>query len=542
MSAFQNELFKAEQSIQVEAEFISFGCAHETGGLSQFDMIDQLIGTFRQREQAIDATKAFIDNAFSKGVMSYFIDGMALSYGPEYRFSLPSDSSAAKACLRVEFWNRLLNEAQIFDLMPAAKREVAHKQFSGLDCPAFDETTVRPTMESLLAQRSEFFAQRVDGIFQGLSKSHVTNQPSGFSKKMILNYVFDKDGYLGHQKAALISDLRGVVGRLTGRGEPSEHGTRKLLARIYSNSIGKKVAIDGGAFFVTLYKAGTAHFEVAPEVAIELNSILATLYPLAIPSQFRTQPKAKKVGSFDLKTVRLPMGVIDLLSSMERRGHSYSIYLYAKALESVDQTIKVLDEVGASVTRSSDKSTIFVHFDYDPVPVMDQIIFTGVVPEQTSYQFYATRSVIGLEAAALLGVHEGLNYCEPSAGVGDLAQYLPKESTTCIELAQVRAKVLEAKGYKAIQADFLEWAALNKTVRFDGILMNPPFSLGRANAHLQAAASLLPSDGRLVAILPASMAHTHPLECFEHVWSQVYTDQFEGTAVRVVILTAQRAN
>lgn len=70
--------------------------------------------------------------------------------------------------------------------------------------------------------------------------------------------------------------------------------------------------------------------------------------------------------------------------------------------------------------------------------------------------------------------------------------------------------------------------------------MNPPFSKGRALAHLIAASTLLVTSGRLVAILPASMVNTNPLEGFEHDWSEVFVDQFEGTAVRVVILTAQR--
>lgn len=70
--------------------------------------------------------------------------------------------------------------------------------------------------------------------------------------------------------------------------------------------------------------------------------------------------------------------------------------------------------------------------------------------------------------------------------------------------------------------------------------MNPPFSHGRATAHLEAAASLLATDGRLVAILPASMINTSPLEGFSHNWSEVFEDQFEGTAVRVAILTAER--
>lgn len=538
MTAFQKELFNPEQTASFAAEVLSAGLDHRANEITQFDLIDQLIGQFRAREDAIISAKAFLVEAERMGVMSYFIDGMRLAYGNDYRPCIPDDDKAAIACLRVEYWNRLLNDAEIFDLMPAAKRSKARAQFSGLDCPPFDESTVRPTMQDLLSQRKTFFAERVDGIFQSLSRTHVTNSPAGFSKKMILSGVFSSDGYLDYSKAAVISDLRGVVGRLMGRGEPKEYGTRLLLERIYRTAIGKKVSIDGGAFTVVTHKVGTVHFEVAPEVAVELNSILAHLYPLAIPSKFRTAPKKSKVGSFDLKMERLPLEVIDLLSSMEYRRDFYRLSLYAKSQDAVSKTVQVLEEVGAEISFSSDKHTAWVTFDYEAGTVLEQLIYGGVVPERVSYQFFPTKSEIGEEAASCLNVVEGRRYCEPSAGVGDLAQYLPKDSTVCIELAQVRAKVLAAKGYNTIQADFLEWSERNSHERFDGFLMNPPFSKGRAMAHLKAASMLLKPEGCIVAILPASMIKTQPLDGFVHQWSDVFVDQFEGTAVRVAILTA----
>lgn len=372
----------------------------------------------------------------------------------------------------------------------------------------------------------------------GCQGYHVTNSPSGFSKKMILANVLN-DGYVNSHKGGLIGDLRGVIGRISGRGEPSEYGTRQLLGRLHRDYSGKKVAIDGGAFYLTVYKNGNAHFEVTSEVAVELNSILANLYPTAIPAQFRTPKKQRKTGSYDLKSKRLPMGVIDLLSSLEYRRDNYSLYTYSKCEDSIKQTVAVLEEVGAEVTRSGDKSYIYVKFDFDVRPVLDQLIFGGVVPEQASYQFYPTRSAIAEEAASRLDIKPGRKYCEPSAGTADLAKYLPKDTTTCIELADVRVKVLLAKGYKTIKADFLTWASENSHARFDGLLMNPPFSKGRALAHLEAASSLCAANGRIVAILPASMVNTTPLDGFDHDWSEVFVDQFEGTAVRVVILTAQ---
>lgn len=540
MTAYQSLAFNFDEAAAVEPEVLHPSAYSGASVLTHFDKIDQMLGQFRQRESAIEETKSYIDNAVKMGVINYFIEGSTLTYGSDYRPFIPNDVESAKACLRVEFWNRLLSEAQIFEVMPTAKREQARAQFAGLNCPAFDETTVRPTIQNLLQQRSTFFSERVDGIFRGLSGDHVTNSPAGFSKKMILSHVHS-DGYVETHKSGIISDLRGVVGRLTGRGEPSEYGTRKLLGQVYRNHVGKKVAIDGGAFYVTLFKNGNAHFEVAPEVAVELNSILATLYPMAIPARFRTSSKKPKTGNFVLKTQRLPMGVIDLISTLENRRDFYSMYVYSKEEHFISQAITVLEDIGAEVTRSGDRSNVYVKFDYDARPVIDQLVFGGVVPEQASYQFYPTRNAIGQAAASKLGIQVGRAYCEPSAGTGDLAQFLPRESTTCIELADVRVKVLQAKGFNTVKADFLAWVAANPDTRFDGILMNPPFSKGRALAHLVAASSVLTIQGRMVAILPASMINTSPLPGFDHEWSEVFVDQFEGTAVRVAILTAARS-
>lgn len=539
MTAFQTNAFDTNEASEASAELLQGSDSEGRNDLSSFDLIDQLIGQYRVRENQIDQTKALIDAAVSQGVMKYFLDGAQLTYGNEYRFSLPDNPDSAKCSLRIEFWNRLLNNSDILALMPAVKRAEAAALFSGLQCPPFDESTVRPTMQDLLAQRKTFFAERVDGIFRELSGSHVTNVPSGFSKKMIIAGVFDSFGNAVHDKCAIISDLRGVVGKLTGRGEPSEYGTRKLLAKLYSNHLGKKVSIDGGAFYCTVYQRGTMHFEVAPEVAVELNSVLANLYPMAIPSRFMSQPKNRKTSFFELRTERLPFAVIDMISEMEFKHGSYTMSSVNKSEDQIEQAIRVLESIGATVTISRDKYYIWVEFDYPATEVINQIMFSGVIPEKVSHQFYRSTGRVAEVAAERLQVLHGHKCCEPSAGLGDLAQYLPMESSVCVEISRVRAKVLQAKGFATVQEDFLAWAP-KQTDRYDRVLMNPPFSKGRALRHLIAAAGLLEADGRLVAILPASMVNTLPLDGFVHDWSEIFQDQFEGTAVQVVILTAFR--
>ena len=127
---------------------------------------------------------------------------------------------------------------------------------------------------------------------------------------------------------------------------------------------------------------------------------------------------------------------------------------------------------------------------------------------------------------------------EPSAGQGGLADLLPKERTLCIEVAALNCKVLEAKGHRVAQADFINFAESTGS-RFDRIVMNPPFSDGRAEAHTRAAASLLRPGGRLVAILPSGM-RGKDIPGFTCTWSAPMSGQFPGVSVDVVILRADR--
>lgn len=115
---------------------------------------------------------------------------------------------------------------------------------------------------------------------------------------------------------------------------------------------------------------------------------------------------------------------------------------------------------------------------------------------------------------------------------------MPKDAT-CVEVSKLHCTVLEAMGHNVICADFIEWSARTKN-RYDAICMNPPFSEGRAEQHLQAAAELLTSTGRLTAILPVSMKHRPEMKGFHYEWSDPIENAFEGTGVTVIMLKLTR--
>lgn len=138
---------------------------------------------------------------------------------------------------------------------------------------------------------------------------------------------------------------------------------------------------------------------------------------------------------------------------------------------------------------------------------------------------------------AQIGPHD--TCLEPSAGTGGLADFLPQDRTVCIEISKLHCQVLAAKGYRVNQVDFLSWGGAARY--YNRIVMNPPFSEGRWQAHLEHAAILLASGGRLIAILPASAKGKDVLPGWTMEWSRVFDREFAGTSVSVVILAATHA-
>jgi len=98
---------------------------------------------------------------------------------------------------------------------------------------------------------------------------------------------------------------------------------------------------------------------------------------------------------------------------------------------------------------------------------------------------------------------------------------------------------LVARALTVQQADFIKWAEFT-TERFDKVVMNPPFSEGRAKAHVESAASLVNRGGRLVAILPASFKGKDILPGWNIEWSEVICNEFANTSISVVILSSNK--
>jgi hypothetical protein len=342
-----------------------------------------------------------------------------------------------------------------------------------------------------------------------------------------------------------------VIAKFMGRDEPGYSVSDGLITALRGRW-GEWVNVDGGALKIRLYKKGTAHIEVHPDMAWRLNQILSHLYPLAIPPEFRTKPK-KKPKEVQIIQRPLSFAVVHVLSGMKqavRHIKQEGNWRQPVRHEKIHNALEfghygALDKhVGAEVRTVMEsiggvRVDNYWQFDYSPFDVLSEIVASGCVPDQKAHQFYPTPEKLAKIAVEWAGITEECSVLEPSAGQGGIADLLPKERTTCVEISGLHRQILESKGHKVIWSDFLPWAQ-ERYKTFDRIVMNPPFSEGRAKAHLEAAAGLLKPGGCIVAILPASFKDKDILPGWKVEWSAIHSGEFAGTSVSVVMLRGER--
>lgn len=544
------------------------------------DMVDGLVGQYKQARQWIEQVAAFAEGDVCKAVIGYFLDGNATEERGRTSMSLSAaqlfQAQGAVASLNAAYWSKALAMTDVYDAMPQERRNQWNEQIrnphgvkkhlGGADewesppLPAFEDETVRATLQDLLASRAKFLAERVDGIFRALSGEHVTNSPAAFSKRMIIAHLLSSYGTTNHDRVGYINDLRCVIAKFMGRDEPKWNSTSGVVDFARKKRRGEWVTIDGGALRLRAYNCGTAHLEVHPDMAWRLNCVLAHLYPMAIPPEFRAKPK-KASKTFAMMGRPLPFAVIAVLESMERAvrfeantgqdawRNQYrrieipnAVQFYGGGKDDTperEEAARVMSYIGG-VKVKNDRGGLYFQFDYRPREVIDEIIASGCLPDQKTHQFYPTPEKLARIAVELAEIGPADMCLEPSAGTGGIADYLPSERMRCIEISGLHCKVLQAKGYDATTADFIDWCTRTHD-RFDRVVMNPPFSDGRWQAHLEHAAELLKAGGRLVAILPASARGKDVLPEWNCTWHGPYDNAFAGASVSVVILVAEAA-
>ena len=486
-----------------------------------------------------DAIKARIEGIanFMEGTtrvaLGHFLSGHSVAnqerYFPDTDALL--NTERAVASLDASMWQQAMTMTDVMEFMPEDRRWEWHEKIRGHKTPPFEPDAVLPTFEFLLSNRAQFLAEKVDGLFRNLSRTHVTNQPEGFGKRMILQYVVSDGGtYTDHTKAGYIHDLRSVIAKFMGRDEPHHNDTTAAIMRA-SHCAGQWITLDGGALRLRVYRGvRTGHLEVHPDMAWRLNAILASLYPRAIPSQFREPPK-KKVRAFALMQKPLPFAVIGLIRTLVGKGYTRALHYGANPDKAQRKRLsEVLTAIGGTEAVNG------WEFAYDPDEVLADIVASGCIPDEVSHQFYPTPEWLAQEAVRAADIGPMDECMEPSAGLGAIADLMPAERTQCIEVSEIHCAVLRAKGHDVIRADFLAWRPAG--VEFDRVVMNPPYSEGRWQAHLEHAAAMVAPGGKLVAILPESARNKRLLPGWTTSWGAVH--KFPGTSIAVSIVAAEK--
>lgn len=303
------------------------------------DLVDGLLGQYKAARVNIDKLAAIVTGGEFGNVVHYFISGNCGD--DQLHRSLYVDKlfnvDGAVGSLNSSYWSKALALTDVYNCMPQERKNEWNKQLknpAGIKAkenrwdttthtkvweseplPDFEDATVRATIGNLLNARAQFMAERVDGIFRALSGSHVTNAPEAFGKRMIIAHIIGSYGSADWQRVGYLHDLRVVIAKFMGREEPSNQSTTNDLVDTAKRQHGQWIVADGGALKIRVYKIGTAHLEVHPDMAWRLNSILAHMHPLAIPAEFRQKPK-RRTKAVAMMSRPLPFAVLELIAGM----------------------------------------------------------------------------------------------------------------------------------------------------------------------------------------------------------------------------------
>ena len=173
-----------------------------------------------------------------------------------------------------------------------------------------------------------------------------------------------------------------------------------------------------------------------------------------------------KTSEFDGSLLRLP-------GQLERK-------LY-------ERVAKVLKSIGGKWS-SAKKAFVFKEDVGDPIADSGEYI-----PERQALQFFPTPESLAREIVEIADIRQGESTLEPSAGQGNIAQFMP--SPDCIELDPKNRAILEEQGFRVVGEDFLKFTS---SASYDVIVMNPPFCKRQDALHILKAISM--ANRKVVAI------------------------------------------
>lgn len=131
----------------------------------------------------------------------------------------------------------------------------------------------------------------------------------------------------------------------------------------------------------------------------------------------------------------------------------------------------------------------------DPIKAAER----ALVGQKVGIDFFPTPKTLAASMAQAAGIKEGMRVLEPSAGNGHLADAARDAGAKVdvVEISSTLRDILQAKGHNIADHDF---ETFEPAVKYDAVLMNPPFSDRKDAAHIMRAWDMVKPGGSLVAI------------------------------------------
>ena len=144
-------------------------------------------------------------------------------------------------------------------------------------------------------------------------------------------------------------------------------------------------------------------------------------------------------------------------------------------------------------------------FPSDPTNLLDEVLLSGRVAGLALNGYFPTPPELVQRVCDLAEPLAGASVLEPSAGTGAIADELRARGAdvTCVELLPEHRERLQAAGHRVLWDDF---TTLDTELRFDRVVMNPPYSKQQDIAHVTRAHALLRPGGLVVALMAAGVS------------------------------------
>ncbi|HEY1171067.1 MAG TPA: hypothetical protein VGH19_06810 [Verrucomicrobiae bacterium] len=206
-----------------------------------------------------------------------------------------------------------------------------------------------------------------------------------------------------------------------------------------------------------------------------------------------------------MSTITIQPHILEILKRCRCEGTS--LFLPEGGLDRniYEQVNKILTNLGGK-WNTKKKAHIF---DEDPADAIQDAIMFGLVEravdEKKLTQFFATPADLAERMVMQAGIMPEHTVLEPSAGEGSIIAAIMEQCPTRLsigvcELDAKRQQILLKKFGPVINWLGTDFMKLDRNLRFDRIIMNPPFRNGQDIEHVYRAFNLLAPHGRLVAI------------------------------------------